>query len=120
MLLISIIVAVGTYVLSPVVFKILSGEGFSDAVLSLKILSFSLPAFFVSALLMWVFVLLKKYKQVFYIYSFGLIINIFLNLIFIPKYSYMAAAYITGVSEYLILFLQILILYFEFKDDTKD
>lgn len=88
---------------------------FSDSASVLKILAISFPAFFVSSLLMWCFVALKKYKSMLGIYLIGLLTNLFLNLFYIPKYSYFGAAYTTVFSEYLILSLQIVVLARYFK-----
>ena len=100
-----------TYLLAPFVIPVITGnKGFFGSTHSLQILGLSFPAYFISAVLMWTFVSLKKYKSMLVIYVIGLLVNTILNLIFIPKYSYIASSYITGISEYLILILQILIL----------
>lgn len=100
-----------TFIFGASVINLISGPLFSDSVVVLKILSLGFPAFFGSAVLMWVFITLKKYKTMFLVYSFGLFINLILNIIYIPKYSYIAASWVTIVSEYLILFLQMGILW---------
>ncbi|MBI2011456.1 oligosaccharide flippase family protein [Candidatus Daviesbacteria bacterium] len=117
--LISILASLVIFTLADLVIKIIANSGFQPASLSLKILSLSFPAYFLSSLLMWVFLTLKEYKSLALIYAFGLIINIFLNLVFIPSYSFIAASAITGISEYLILFLLLTILYFKFKDEIN-
>lgn len=116
MLVLGILGATLTYFLSPtLIYLITWGKGFLGSVQALQILSLSFPAYFVSALLIWTLVVLKKYKLMLLIYLIGLGVNLILNIIFIPKYSYLAAALITGVSEYLILLLQVFILFFKFK-----
>lgn len=116
MLALGILGTILTYFLSPfLIYLITWGKGFLGSVQALQILSLSFPAYFVSALLIWTLVVLKKYKLMLLIYLIGLGTNLVLNIIFIPKYSYFAAALITGVSEYLILILQIVILFFKFK-----
>lgn len=108
--LISITGSILTFYLSPLVIQLLTGGGFDSSVNALRILSFSFPAYFLSALFMWVFLVLKKYKLLAGIYIFGLIVNLILNFYLIPKYSYIAASFVTGVCEYLILILQVVIL----------
>ncbi|MBI3109610.1 flippase [Candidatus Daviesbacteria bacterium] len=98
------------YYLSPLIIKLITGTGFAGSATSLQILSLGLPAYFLSALLMWMMVAKKMYKKMLLIYSLGLVTNIALNFIFIPRYSYVAASWITGISEYLILGLQAAIL----------
>lgn len=102
--------AIFTFLLSPIVLPFITGEGFLGSVDSLQILAVSLPAFFGSAVLMWALIALKKYKSVLLIYSAGLILNFSLNYLLLPAYSYYAAAWITGISEYMILLLQIIII----------
>ncbi len=117
MLGISVLGVIFTLVFSPVIIRIISGgNGFGGSVGSLRILSLGFPAYFVSSVLMWTLVSLKRYKQMLLVYLIGLIVNGILNFTFIPLYSYVASSYITGISEYLILVLQILILYPVFKN----
>lgn len=107
---------IATFLLSPLVINIISGDGsFPGSPESLKILSLGFPAFFVSSVIMWSLVVLKQYKKILAVYLFGLISNLFLNLILIPKFSYLGAAFVTGVCEYLILGLLIIILYRSIK-----
>ena len=78
---------------------------FAPSVLALRILSFSLPLFFLSALFMWVLITLGKQKLLAIFYGFSMILNICLNLIFIPRYGYLAAAVITCLTELAIVLL---------------
>ncbi|MBI4040163.1 oligosaccharide flippase family protein [Candidatus Daviesbacteria bacterium] len=111
MLVISALGLILTWVLSPWVVEIVSGgKGFSGSSDSLRILGLGFPAYFLSAILMWMMVALKRYKILVLIYLVGLIFNAGANLIFIPQYSYIASSWITGASEYLILILQLIIL----------
>lgn len=91
---------------SPLVIRLLAGGGFSNSVLTLRILSFSLPAFFATALLMWVLITLGKQWLLFRIYFIAMILDLVLNLIFIPKYGFLAAAVTTGATEGLVLILE--------------
>lgn len=80
------------------------------AILPLRILSFSLPFFFLTGLLQWVFVIKNKKNQLALIYLTSLFINVILNLMFIPRYGYIAAAYSTVFSEGLVLLWFLLLL----------
>lgn len=102
-----------TYFLSPFLIKLVTGSGFAGSVVSLQILSFGLPAYFLSALLMWVMITKGMYKKLLLIYGLGLTFNILANLLFIPQHSFYAASWITGASEYLILGMQAVLLLFE-------
>lgn len=107
----SLLASFVVYFFSHIIIKTLVGSGFEGSVTSLQVLSFGFPAYFLSALLMWVMITLKMFKKLLFVYGIGLIFNLMVNLIFIPQYSYLAAAWITGISEYLILILQLMILW---------
>lgn len=111
LLVISIVLLVATMYLSPTIIKLITGSGFSGSSTSLQLLAWGFPAYFLSSLAMWVMVAKKLYRPMLLVYVTGLLFNVLANLIFIPKHSYLAAAVITGASEYLILILQLTILY---------
>lgn len=102
-----------TVILSPMVISILAGDGFNGSVNSLQILSLGFPAYFLSSLLMWILIARGNYKSMLAVYTSGLIFNLILNFIFIPQYSYIAASWITVISEYAILAMQVVLLLFE-------
>ncbi|QQG43743.1 MAG: flippase [Candidatus Daviesbacteria bacterium] len=101
-----------TYLLSPWIMQTLTGGGFAGASESLQVLSLGFPAFFVTALLIWYFIAKNYYKLTLLIYSLGLIFNLIANLLFIPQGSFIAASWVTVISEYLILALQLVSLLF--------
>lgn len=72
---------------------------FLPAMWPLRILSLSLPIFFVTSILQWILITKKQQKILAYIYFLSTIVNVILNLILIPRYSYLASATITGLSE---------------------
>lgn len=96
-----------TFFLAPLIILILTGGGFAGSTQSLQILSLGFPAYFLSSLLMWLLVSKGKYKLMFLVYFLGLFINLGLNFIFIPSYSFYGASWITVITEYLILALQV-------------
>lgn len=99
-----------TIFFAPLIIRILTGGGFVGSTQSLQILSLGFPAYFLSSLLMWLLVSKGKYNEMLLVYAIGLFINLALNLIFIPKNSFYAASWITVISEYLILMMQIFVL----------
>lgn len=111
MVLLGFFGGVGLYFAAKFLINLLTGGGFVESIISLHILATSLPAFFLSALLMWVLMAKKLYKQLLLVYLTALLVNFTANWYLIPTYSYQAAAWVTVGSEYLILFLQLLILY---------
>ncbi len=107
------------YFLSPLIIHLVVGQGFEKSIESLKILSLGFPAFFMTSLLMWILVTFKRYKLILAVYALGLVLNIFLNLIFTSRYSYIATSWITVLCEYLILILQLLIIWRTKKGDAS-
>ena len=111
LLFFSLFLSVLIYFLAPFAIGLVASNGFKESIRSLQILSFGFPAYFLSSLFMWVMVSKKMYIPLVSIYLIGLIFNLAANLIYIPRYSYIAASWITGFSEYLILLLQAVVLW---------
>lgn len=103
----SLTLSLAIYAISPFIIKLITHSGFGGSIDSLQILSFGFPAYFLSALALWVMVARRRYKNMVVIYTIGLLVNLLLNFALIPKYSYIGAALVTVASEYLILILQI-------------
>lgn len=78
---------------------------FYPSVFTFRILLLSLPFFFATSILQWALIAQKEQKFLMYVYLVASILNIILNLIFIPIASYTASAIITGVSEGIIFVL---------------
>lgn len=81
------------------------------SILPFRIMLLSLPFFFLTSFLQWILISKKKQKYLMTVYLFSAIVNIVLNILFIPMYSYVASAIITGVSEaivFLFLFAKVL------------
>lgn len=75
---------------------------FTASILPFRILLLSLPFFFTTSILQWALIAQRKQKFLMVVYLIVAIINIFLNLIFIPSFGYIASAIITGVCEVLV------------------
>lgn len=97
LLISSIVLGILVFTLSPLIAFIKPDLG--TAILPLKILSFSLPFFFLTSLFQWVLLLQGKVKMLIGIYAFTMLINIILNVLFIPEFSYVAASMVTVVTE---------------------
>lgn len=102
-LLLSILVIIPFWFASPL-FSLIKPE-FLESSIPFKVLLLSLPLFFLTSFLQWVLIALEKQKYLMYIYCLSLIINIVLNIIYIPAFSYMASAIITVLSEGIVLSL---------------
>lgn len=100
-----IIGAITGIILAPAVIAVVFGSSSQDDILPFQILLASAPIYFLSSFYMWLMLLLRRQKVMAAVYIFGLLVNVVLNLIFIPRFSYIAAALTTGISEALILVL---------------
>lgn len=103
LLLLGIVLSIIGWVLSPWVLQVFGK--YSQSLVSLRVLLLGLPFFFVSSLLLWLTITINKEKIVPFIYGFAALANVVLNLIFIPKFGYNAAAWVTVISELIILIL---------------
>lgn len=99
-------------VLAPFIIKLLGGPAFAGAIRPLQILLASLPVFFPSALFVWLLVVLGRSRVIPLIYLAGSILNISLNLLFIPRFGISAAALITGLTE---IFVTLITAYLSLK-----
>ncbi len=77
-------------------------EKFQGSQTALIILALGMPFFFITALLWHIAIVTGRQKLLIPTYFIGGVANISLNLIFIPKYGYLAAAASTVVCEALI------------------
>jgi O-antigen/teichoic acid export membrane protein len=92
---------------------------FAGSILALRILSLGIPFFFLSSLTMWTLIALNQQKILLVIYLVSMVFNIAMNLIFIPTYGYMAAAWITGISEVIVLVLSVSVLHLHLASLNK-
>lgn len=99
--LIGIILILPFWFFSP--FFIMIRSDFSQSITPFRILLLSLPLFFTSSFLQWILISLEQQKYLMWIYLGSTVVNILLNLVFIPTGSYIAAATITVISEGIVL-----------------
>ena len=83
------------------------GVGMIESAKALDVLSLGLIAFFVTAPLSWFLVIENKQKVLPFIYGFGFLLNLGLNLIVIPRYDFVGAAAVTVITEFVVLALLI-------------
>lgn len=99
-LLVSFIIVLIFWYISP--FIGLVRNDFLESVAPFRILLLSLPIFFMTSILQWSLIAKKQQKYLMAVYLIVAIINIFLNVIFIPSFGYIASAIITGVTEIIV------------------
>lgn len=100
-ILTSIIVTIICLIIAPIIGII--SHSFSDSQVPLRILVLSLPIFTATSILQWKLIANKKQIYLMWLYMLGAVINVLLNIIFIPSFGYIASAVITIVTESIIL-----------------
>ena len=103
LILIAIPVVIIFYFLSPYLVSVVAGREFYLAIFPLKILLFSLFATFLISIFSYTLIAAKKQTVLIYVWAALSAINIILNLIFIPHFSYKGAAVVTVTTETLTL-----------------
>lgn len=99
--------AVTTFLLAPMGIGLLGGSEYSGSVLALRILSLALIASYFNHLNGYTLIAIGKQWWSFRIAILALVVNVGLNLIFVPRFSFRAAAFITFVTEGLIVALSL-------------
>lgn len=108
-------VALVNYLLSPFTIDLIAGPQFTGSILPLQILSLALVASYFNHLNGYTLIALGKQWYSFAIAALALVVNVALNLIFIPVYSYPAAAWITFLTEVLIVVASLFVIKKELK-----
>lgn len=103
LIIVSVPLVVGVYTLAPYIVNIIGGREFSNAVLPLQILIFAVAFYFLSYLLSHLLIAANLQKKLIFISILSVAINVLLNLVFIPLYSYLGAAVVTVISWFLAL-----------------
>lgn len=99
-------VAVGIFMLSPQIIALISGESYLDAIGSLRILSMAIPFVAASWLLSQCILIPMKYERyVLKVTVFAMILNIILNLLFVPYFNQNATAFTTLLAEFIVMLL---------------
>lgn len=103
-------VAAANFLFAPLAIAIIGGPKFAGAVMPLQILSLSLIVSYFNHLNGYTLIALEKQWYSFATAIVALIINVTLNFIFIPRFSYNAAAFITFLTEGLIVIISLIML----------
>ena len=104
-------VVIGLFLFSGPIVRILGGEDFLSSALPLRILSFVVGLVFLNNLSGKALIALDLQKAGMKIYIFGAILNILLNLLVIPRYSYIGASVTTLITEVLVTIMMFAVLY---------
>ena len=99
------------FVFAPWVIKILTGQFLSSEIFCLRILIWATLISFINHLLGYSIIALGQQLKSFFIAALALSFNLITNLIFIPLFSFKAAAINTVLTEALVLILSSLVIY---------
>jgi len=97
----SLILGIGLWMSAPLVTFV--RPDFAPSIAPLRVLVLSLPIFFVSALFMWFIIAQKQQIVLLVIHGIAMVANIIFNIVLVPTYGYMAAAWVTIGSELFVL-----------------
>jgi len=114
--LIAIVFGFIGFIFSPLMVNFLGGAEFNESILILRILLGGLILYYLTQPLAWLIVTLGNQKYLPYIYLCSTFINVGLNVLFIPVYSFYSSAVITHISEFFILIMLILAATKSWKD----
>lgn len=95
------------YFLSPFIINIIAGVAFAPSIIVLRILLLAALFSYLNHLTGYVMVVLNGQKSLLRFSLVGLFLNLILNLIFIPRFSILAASWITVLTELSLLILTI-------------
>jgi O-antigen/teichoic acid export membrane protein len=103
LVLVAVPVVFGTFALAPQIVPALAGDGFEAAVTPLRIVIAGGGLMFVNGLLSYVLIALDRQVPLLWVGATALAVNVALNLVLIPRYSYNGAAGVATGSEALML-----------------
>jgi O-antigen/teichoic acid export membrane protein len=93
----------GSLLTAPEIVRLLAGGGFSGATTPLRVLSIGGGLVFVNGMLSYLLIALGRQKATFFLNLGMVTLNVGLNLVLIPRYGAVGAAWATTVSEVSIL-----------------
>lgn len=98
------------FITAPILINAFGGVGFYASILPFKILLFSVPIFFINNLVYYLFLIEKKMTIVLYGMILALITNFIFNFVFIPRSGYIAASYVTILSEFVLMMFYLIMI----------
>lgn len=105
LILVAVPIAVGTQFIAGFVIDLVGGAGFEESAHVLQILIVAVLAMFLSSLAINTIVVLNKQKAMIIISTFAAVTSIIMNLVLIPRYSYIGASISSVVTEFIIAIL---------------
>lgn len=106
LLALGIPISVGIVLLADKIINLVYGYDFNMSVFALQVIIWTLPFMFITDLSGRILGAIDKQRVVCWIAGLGALVNIVLNLVLIPKFSYIGAALATVITEALIFTFQ--------------
>ncbi|NJL95255.1 MAG: hypothetical protein HC915_16820 [Anaerolineae bacterium] len=104
LVMVALPVAVLTSFTAPALIGILGGQAFlPEGAIALQIMIWSIPIGWINSLTQYVLIALDRQRQITGIFVLAVSFNVLGNLLFLPRYSYQAAAVTTILSEMVLL-----------------
>jgi O-antigen/teichoic acid export membrane protein len=103
-MLIVVPLVIGTLFLADGIIRAIGGGGFSESAAVLRVLVFAIAFIFFGNFFNAVLIAAGLQKKLLFVMAIAAIFNVAANLIFIPKFSYTAAAYISAMTEFIVTF----------------
>lgn len=94
-------IAVGTTILADKIILLIYGSEFNNSVIGLQILIWTIPIIFLTYMFGTMLASINRQDLILKILSICMLLNIVINLILIPKYSYVGASVATVIAELL-------------------
>lgn len=94
-------IAVVTTAFAPEMISLLYGSSYNSAIIPLQILIWTIPLLFLNYIFVTLLISINKQNLTLKITFGTMIFNVVMNLILIPEYSYIAASFITVITELL-------------------
>lgn len=105
----------GIYSLSSKIILIVAGPGFEQSAEVLRVLDFAIIGIFWGQCFNMILIAAKLQKKLLQVFIFCAITNVVLNFLLIPKYSFMAAAWVSALTELLVAFLSAYLVFRHYK-----
>jgi O-antigen/teichoic acid export membrane protein len=95
----------GTFFLAPQIIAIISGGGFEPSVPVLRVLIFALACIFFGHYFNMLLIVANAQKKLMTALIFAAVVNVGLNLVLIPRYSYMGSAATSLITELCVILI---------------
>lgn len=117
LLIISLPMAFGTTLLADKIILLIYGNGYIPAIFALQVLVWTIPLLFINGLSGYLLGAVNRQMVLTKITCIGAVLNVILNLILIPKFSFIGSSFATVLTE---LMLSPLLIYPLLKADFTD